>query len=260
MRWISADSVTPRVYDPPSLNKYTFVRNDPVNLVDPDGRNWQGIADEHRRLVDDFWEYWYTFDFWWIDEGSSGGENPGGGPSGSYPSIIGPYDTKRFDECRQIALSQGANPKQLPNGGALNWLLWAYAEFNVDPAILGSIWSKESEFSMEMVQGFNRDENGNILSIDWGPLQINSHWKLDDPDWQKQYNSSAADLTVDVWASFVAGAHDLADHGAGGSKPDLAKSIIYWHGLNEDSVPYGIDVAARYQGIATIFNCMKDHK
>jgi RHS repeat-associated protein len=38
MRWISADSVTSRIYDPPSLNKYTYVRNDPVNLVDPDGR------------------------------------------------------------------------------------------------------------------------------------------------------------------------------------------------------------------------------
>ena len=38
-RWISADPVTANIYDPQSLNKYTFVRNDPVNLVDPDGRN-----------------------------------------------------------------------------------------------------------------------------------------------------------------------------------------------------------------------------
>jgi RHS repeat-associated protein len=40
MRWISADSLTSRIYDPPSLNKYTFVRNDPVNYVDPDGRDY----------------------------------------------------------------------------------------------------------------------------------------------------------------------------------------------------------------------------
>ncbi len=38
MRWISADSVTSRIYDPPSLNKYTYVRNDPVNRIDPDGK------------------------------------------------------------------------------------------------------------------------------------------------------------------------------------------------------------------------------
>jgi len=38
MRWISTDPVTSRVFDPQSLNKYSYVRNDPVNLVDPDGR------------------------------------------------------------------------------------------------------------------------------------------------------------------------------------------------------------------------------
>jgi hypothetical protein len=38
MRWISADSLTSRIYDPPSLNKYTYVRNDPVNKIDPDGK------------------------------------------------------------------------------------------------------------------------------------------------------------------------------------------------------------------------------
>jgi RHS repeat-associated protein len=39
MRWTSADSVTTHIYDPQSLNKYTYVRNDPVNKVDPDGRD-----------------------------------------------------------------------------------------------------------------------------------------------------------------------------------------------------------------------------
>jgi RHS repeat-associated protein len=38
VRWMAADSVTGHIYDPQSLNKYTYVRNDPVNLVDPDGR------------------------------------------------------------------------------------------------------------------------------------------------------------------------------------------------------------------------------
>jgi len=39
-RWISADSIIARIYDPPSLNKYAYVRNDPVNLVDPDGKQF----------------------------------------------------------------------------------------------------------------------------------------------------------------------------------------------------------------------------
>ena len=37
-RWISADSVMARPFDPPSLNKYSYIRSDPVNLVDSDGR------------------------------------------------------------------------------------------------------------------------------------------------------------------------------------------------------------------------------
>ena len=38
MRWISADPLTYRIYDPQSLNKYSYVRNDPVNWIDPDGQ------------------------------------------------------------------------------------------------------------------------------------------------------------------------------------------------------------------------------
>jgi RHS repeat-associated protein len=38
-RWMSPDPITTRVYDPLSLNKYSYVRNDPVNLTDPDGRS-----------------------------------------------------------------------------------------------------------------------------------------------------------------------------------------------------------------------------
>jgi RHS repeat-associated protein len=37
-RWISPDPVTSNAYDPQSLNKYAYVRNDPVNSMDPDGR------------------------------------------------------------------------------------------------------------------------------------------------------------------------------------------------------------------------------
>ncbi len=37
-RWTTADSLTAQMYDPLSLNKYAYVRNDPVNMMDPDGR------------------------------------------------------------------------------------------------------------------------------------------------------------------------------------------------------------------------------
>jgi len=39
-RWISADSILVHAHDPQSLNKYGYVRNDPDNKVDADGRSW----------------------------------------------------------------------------------------------------------------------------------------------------------------------------------------------------------------------------
>jgi RHS repeat-associated protein len=43
-RWTSPDTVLNRPKDPQSLNKYAYVRNDPVNLVDPDGRDPYNIS------------------------------------------------------------------------------------------------------------------------------------------------------------------------------------------------------------------------
>ena len=40
-RWILPDSLTARIYDPLSLNKYSYVRNDPINLIDPDGLSFE---------------------------------------------------------------------------------------------------------------------------------------------------------------------------------------------------------------------------
>jgi RHS repeat-associated protein len=59
-RWISADPISSRIYDPPSLNKYAYVRNDPVNWIDPDGRM---AAPLDRQLLVPF-----TFTFWNFSE------------------------------------------------------------------------------------------------------------------------------------------------------------------------------------------------
>jgi len=60
-RWISTDPVTARIYDPPSLNKYTYVRNDPINKIDPDGRRWVLIGVSRG-------EGWYMEEYRWYDD------------------------------------------------------------------------------------------------------------------------------------------------------------------------------------------------
>jgi len=66
-RWLSPDPVTSRLYDPLSLNKYSYVRNDPVNLIDPDGLSAVTVPET---LISNnncaaltealFWQYGYT--------------------------------------------------------------------------------------------------------------------------------------------------------------------------------------------------------
>ncbi|MEW6323821.1 MAG: RHS repeat-associated core domain-containing protein [Nitrospirota bacterium] len=41
-RFISADTIVPRALDPQALNRYSYVRNNPLNLVDPSGHGWLG--------------------------------------------------------------------------------------------------------------------------------------------------------------------------------------------------------------------------
>jgi RHS repeat-associated protein len=77
--WTSPDPVTGHAYDPQSLNKYTYVRNDPVNNIDPDGKQWRGIVDNGYLR---YWErdfQWGDIEWTWFDDGSGGGSGAGGG-------------------------------------------------------------------------------------------------------------------------------------------------------------------------------------
>ncbi|GEM_PF-4996523 len=77
-RWISADSVLAHAHDPRSLNKYAYVRNDPVNLVDRLGQ-WYECAYYSEGQCQ-----WYYFDptphiQFWLHEGQDPYEGSGGG-------------------------------------------------------------------------------------------------------------------------------------------------------------------------------------
>ena len=43
-RFMSADTVVDGVYDSVGYNRYTYVRNNPINYSDPSGRWWQVIT------------------------------------------------------------------------------------------------------------------------------------------------------------------------------------------------------------------------
>jgi RHS repeat-associated protein len=92
-RWLSPDPVCSNCYDPQLLNRYSYVRNNPVNLIDPDGLFAPGPG-----LASDPWidttpaALWYYLWLW--SGGAFGGKRPGvssggGGGSGStLPSLL----------------------------------------------------------------------------------------------------------------------------------------------------------------------------
>jgi hypothetical protein len=105
-RWISADSLTARVYDPQSLNKYGYVRNDPVNLVDPDGQLAAVVA---------LWKSWWFYD----------------PPSFS----VGPWTSGRAEQARGPAGSGGVGSVG-PTIVTHSWLVdWFPSFFNIDTSI-----------------------------------------------------------------------------------------------------------------------------
>lgn len=55
-RWLTADPTIAHPYDPQDLNRYSYCRNNPVNLVDPTGYSWKSffkaITDTQKYILD----------------------------------------------------------------------------------------------------------------------------------------------------------------------------------------------------------------
>jgi len=64
-RFISPDSIVPDSNDPQSLNRYSYVRNNPMLMIDPSGRAW-----EPTYTFSDSWLSWFSIPngYQWIQE------------------------------------------------------------------------------------------------------------------------------------------------------------------------------------------------
>ena len=70
-RFISADTLVPSPSDPQSLNRYSYVRNNPVKYTDPSGHFTDKAIQTHLReqYGDDWQQYWHDWnsDSAWMD-------------------------------------------------------------------------------------------------------------------------------------------------------------------------------------------------
>jgi RHS repeat-associated protein len=132
-RWVSADSVMARPYDPPSLNKYVYCRADPINLIDSDGASWSP---------------------WW---GEEGGPDPtvfleliSHGRQPPLPADTYQWNLDKFTECVYQSAPEWRD--QLSYDEFLGAGL-AASNANVAVEFVLAIWSVESNFGFPEYTG-----------------------------------------------------------------------------------------------------------
>jgi RHS repeat-associated protein len=198
LRWISADSVTAHVYDPQSLNKYAYVRNDPVNLVDPDGHFRAAVQ----------WESW-----WFYDPPSSSNRFWGGGRAGQ-------------------TRSGGQGGGGFGNGGPTivthSWLVdWFPSFFNIDTSI--STATRQQVLSDALTELANRIDREDCRAFLQGVID-----KLKANQVLKNEISSPADLVtygLNKSTIYVYGAtEDLGRLGKYGPAPAKSGDSQIWLG------------------------------
>jgi RHS repeat-associated protein len=80
-RWLSVDPVRGNVANPQRLNRYSYVGNDPINLADPDGREWLNIPCSGKHIALNP-EHIIGGAGCWVYDGSRAGPGGAGGSSG----------------------------------------------------------------------------------------------------------------------------------------------------------------------------------
>lgn len=142
-RFISADTIVPQPADPQSLNRFTYVSNNPLRYTDPSGHctkkqsdaDYEACVRQRGQLQDEFGIIiggdWLLNEMLWMDKGLHAyGDylwNLAGGPSNVSTTALFKFVIGRFGGLREIrALDDGtasvANPK-LPQLGDLSGVL-----------------------------------------------------------------------------------------------------------------------------------------
>ncbi|MBM3790641.1 MAG: hypothetical protein FJW35_09875, partial [Acidobacteria bacterium] len=221
-RWISADAVTGRIYDPPSLNKYTYCRADPVNYVDPDGRQfgvWCAIMGAEGGC--NLWLlYWSLSGGWNPDEYDpypSTGSGAGADPQRIDPQVGTPETVRQgledAGERQDCAKFLGLLIAQLKNDGLVA------SDFDT-----GKLISNVADLSTITVDLVGRGRRGHVVP---GTDHIQLSVAALQP--RPRSRTSPSYFTADLWSTLLhEGFHLKSSHATGGFVTDaqLATALV----------------------------------
>lgn len=199
--------------DPQRLNLYSYVRNDPINFLDPDGldliyapSSCQWDPAEERYACDGV--YFET---------DPGGQRPGKptGPGGGGPVMT---VQQAHENCKEN------NPDANLTAEKANAIALISKFVGIDPTLLAVTWKAESQYEWNPVSNMNRNGKG----IDAGPGQLNTRWiteaiemgelTLDPYTWTQVFGTDFGDtiaFTGDPIANLTLAARFLKTKGEG---------------------------------------------
>jgi RHS repeat-associated protein len=174
-RWLSVDPERGD-RDPQDLNRYAYVRNDPVNRLDPDGRQWVLVGCRPKVVVtaeatvgvvrNPAAEIICTL-AWQSEPQRAVLDNREIGPR---VGTFEPLDIARYLGCLNDAFGSASSHggRNLPGLYSANLVLQVSEQTGVDAVLLAVTWAIESNWSLHPKNNGNR--NG---SVDIGPMQLN---------------------------------------------------------------------------------------
>ncbi len=174
-RFMTPDPIAGSIADPQSLNRYSYARNDPVNLVDPFGL----ITTCHVWG----WDYYLNGQYWFstVEGWYCVTTDPPKGPRGGYaeapkpPGLPG-FTEQAYQECAQQAFGgttgniPGTN-HSIPGFEAALAVFQGSLLVGADPATVAGTMAYESNSNLNIATQENPDG-----SRDVGPMQLNTYW------------------------------------------------------------------------------------
>lgn len=238
-RFISADTIVPQPGNPQAFNRYAYVYNDAINLIDPTGHFTEDAVKSYLQETypDDWQTYldaWMSNSDWWsmlmaaeANDILFGIFDPYGGvPSGFYFQFKG-SGKERLDGLSFMSAESSALPPWI--GGSLNWQSVNLSLLFSGKRFYGTSYASSGQHTIRLSwAGVMEGSSGSPVYLREGAIVKLSSGLIDFDTWNQRTLRGESPITKrEVAVAVVAGlAIELAEIGICGGFGDVC-SLVY---------------------------------